>query len=550
MSFTRREILAAPVAAAWQSAGFVPDSELVRRHDESVDQLLQRQETDASSRYRGGFRDDEGLWHPGSAAGFFDAALAAYVCPQSRHHRSAELLARAELAAAHLRNRQHADGTIDLLITNFHSTPDLGFAIHSAGNGALLARRFQVGAAWRAIEPFLRKAGDALAVGGVHTPNHRWVVCEALAQLQELMPDPRFVQRIDQWLAEGIDIDEDGQYNERSTTIYNAATDNALTVVAAKLNRPELLEPVRRNLDSMLYLLHPGFEVVTEISRRQDLNTRGDMSRYWFSLRYLAALEGNGRYRSVLDAIEPRAASLSQLLAWPELQKPLPAPVALPSDYERVFKASAVARIRRGDRSATLALEGNSRFFSLRHGECAVQAVRFASAFFGKGQFRAQTFERTPQGWLLTQRLEGPYYQPLDPPRKVAADDWGSVRAARRQSEVMKLTQTALIRETQRGFALELASSGTDEVPLSVEISLRPGGMLQGAQADTRIAGTYVLASGHATYTAAGRGLRFGPGLGEHRYTQVRGAEPRVSGLSVYLCANTPFRHTLEFECL
>jgi hypothetical protein len=222
----------------------------------------------------------------------------------------------------------------------------------------------------------------------------------------------------------------------------------------------------------------------------------------------------------------------------------------VPSDYERVFRASSVARIRRGERSATIALAGNSRFFSLRHGECAVQAVRFASAFFGKGQFVARSFEKTAQGWLLTQTLEGPYYQPVDPPRPVAAEEWGISRLNRRQSEVMRLTQTALIRESERGFVLELASHGTADVPLAVEISLRPGGTLEGASPDPRLPGTHLLPNGFATYTAAGRRLRFGPGAGAHRYTQVRGAEPRIPGHTVYLCANTPFRHTLEFECL
>ena len=112
----------------------------------------------------------------------------------------------------------------------------------------------------------------------------------------------------------------DGQYIERSTVTYNTVIDRALTVMAAKLKRPELLDPVRRNLRAMLYLMHPDGEVVTEVSRRQDQFTRGTMAGYWFPASYLAAhdrdrLHGR-RWSHAMPAEAPR---LSTLLEYPEL---------------------------------------------------------------------------------------------------------------------------------------------------------------------------------------------------------------------------------------
>ena len=558
MDYTRREVLAlmgTTGAVGWlqgeasQPAGATAPlalAPIVARNDAAVKATLASQITDAANANRGSVPDQFGLHSAGSASGVTETLAASFVHPQSAFHRSGTLLDRIRLAARFLDRAQSPQGNIDLLTTNFNSPPDTGFVVHNVATAAAIGRMHGAEEIARILQPFLVRAGAGMAQGGVHTPNHRWVICSALAQINALYPDPRFVRRIDQWLAEGIDIDRDGQYTERSTLTYNVVTDRALLVVAAKLKRPELLEPVRQNLRTLTYLLHADDEVVTEISRRQDQYTRGNTNGYWFPLTYLAVTDRDGQFATLARRSEG-GARLSTLLEYPELSQSLPEAAPLPTDFERTFADLGIARIRRGPLSATLVLGGSSRFFSLHYGNAVIEGVRFASAFFGKGQFIPDTAEKRGNVYVFKQSLEAPYYQPLS--QKVTPETWGPTRAQRRQSEVCRLEQSAEVTAMPNGFRVRLRAEGTAGVPLAVEICCREGGTLEGCRAVAATPGSYVVPSGSATYRTGANQIRFGPGVAAHEYVQVRGAEAKLPGQSVYLTGFTPFDRTLAFEC-
>jgi hypothetical protein len=65
-----------------------------------------------------------------------------------------------------------------------------------------------------------------------------------------------------------------------------------------------------------------------------------------------------------------------------------------------------------------------------------------------------------------------------------------------------------------------------------------------------KVPDAYVVSSENASYRVGSDAIRFGPGVTEHMYTQVRGAEPKLAGPSVYLTGVTPFDRTIEFECV
>ncbi len=522
--------------------------DVVKAHDQTVAELLSKQITDPANRWLGGYANQYGLVNPHSAAHILKKFVTAYVCRQSKYFETPVIKERIQLAVNHLLHAQNDQGNIDLLTTNFNSPPDTGFVVHNVATAARLAYIEEETEILDWIKPFLLNAGKALSVGGIHTPNHRWVVCAALAQIHELFPNQAYIDRIDEWLAEGIDIDDDGMYTERSTTVYNAVTNNALVTVAHKLERFELLDPVVKNLQAMRFLVHPNGDVVTAISRRQDLNTRGDLRRYWFGLRYMALRQLDGGFSWMLDTIEPHAVDLSALMEYPELNQPLPKAVSFKT-YDQEFKEAGITRRLKDNISSTVVHTGNSRFFSFHYGEAVVNAVRFATAFFGKGQFVPDTYEQLEDGFYFKQSLTGPYYQPLDPPRKIEASGiaWSAARQEREQSEVCHMHYEVWLLYLTDGFEIKIQAEGTDNVPVAVEINLRDGGELSGVKPVEHTPNAWVLPGGMAEYKMGNDVIRFGPGIAENTYVQVRGADDKLPGPSVYLTSYTPFKHQLKF---
>ncbi|MBK8098133.1 MAG: hypothetical protein IPK26_13560 [Planctomycetes bacterium] len=522
-----------------------PQGTLVERNDAAVTRLLEQQIHDIASPFCGAVSDQHGLHGVGSASGLITTFAASFVHPQSAFHHQQELLARIGLAADFLVRSQSPRGNIDLLVTNFDSPPDTGFVVHGVATAAAIARRHGREDLVKLLQPFLQKAGAGLAVGGIHTPNHRWVVCQALAQIHELWPDAKYLRRIDEWLAEGIDIDADGQFTERSTVVYNPINDRALCVMAHKLGRAELLEPVRRNLRTLPFLLHADGELVTEISRRQDQFQRGMVAGYWLPLALLARQDQDAQLAALALAAEP-GATLASVLEYPELQQPTVAPSVLPDDFVQEMPVIGIVRIRRQRRSATVLLGGSSRLLTLRSGAAVLEGLRMAAAFFGKGQFVPDVVERMEGGWRLRQSLVAPYYQPLA--EKVEPADWFAARARRQQSEVCRLEMVAEIAETERGLRVRLSADGTKGVPVAVEFGFRAGGEVVGCRALAEEPGCFVLEAGSGVYRVGGDEIRFGPGSAPHRYVQVRGAEARMGGTSVHVTGFTPFEQTLEIE--
>lgn len=531
--------------------------EWIKIHDQQLPNFKALKITDSKHKYVGGYKDSEEIPNPHTTSGFIGKACMLMSCTESTFYQSKDVLKEVEEATKAMLKFQHSDGTIDLLSTNFHSTPDTAFVLENIVPAYKFLKESKTKGAETALEllkTFLKNAGEALIVGGIHTPNHRWVVSAALTKLNELFPDTRYVGRIAQWLAEHIDIDPDGQYNEKSTNSYSPIVNRSLIIIAKGMNKPELLDPVRKNLKMTLYYVHPNGEVVTEASNRQDKGTIGNMSRYYYCYRYMALVDNDGEMAAMCRQIEKTSTTaqlagyLDYFLEDPLLWKEPSADKPLPTHYAKAFPHSGVVRIRRGNWDTTL-LSNNTSWLTFQRGNAVLQGMRVAVSFFGKGQFQADKIEQMGDTWVLTRSLEGPYFQPIAPDKIAPDGDWAKMpKSERPQSEVQKLETIVKIKEANNGLEIEISMDGTEGVPVSFELIFRAGGTFAGVTKSIAKDNAYLLTSESGAYTVGNDTIHFGPGKVEHKGIQLRGALPAMDAPTVYLTGFTPFKHVLKLS--
>lgn len=434
------------------------------------------------------------------------------------------LLGHAVHLAVHLKERQGRHG----LFTggdNVNSPPDTAFSINDLADAVLLLR--QVGPATagaldasapdlaQLLEDLLRAATPALVSGGVHTPNHRWEISAALARLHRLAPDQTLATRVEQWLAEGVDIDDDGLYSERSALYAAAVSNPSLLTIADVFDKPDLVAAVERNLDATLDLLLPDGSVETVMSRRQDQRRPVPLAGYLLPLRRLALL----RQRSDLawaagvalaQGIIAPADAATLLLLQPEIAHELPPPEAPKRQRRRLFGAAKLLMDHQP--TATAAVFGGSdhahhgrvrsglanspTFLRLVGGAAVLDSARLSRTFFGLGPFRSNglQIEEDAAGRTtitLKETATAAYYRPLTPADRDAQGRY-SLTDEGRYSAAMNFDQRVRDEVTlTTAVRVELAPAGAEvtvdvtgpAVDWALELAFRPGGTLSGARA-------------------------------------------------------------------
>lgn len=554
----------------------IPSSDLMKR-------LLQGNDTFVTGFLALG---KEGPKQGGRAYGYNFAKLsAAYVHPQSKFHKSAQIVTALEEIAVNFNAILAADGTMNA--GNIESPPDTAFVMEPLCSGIHILNQSKDKALDKAkslIKVPVERVGQALTVGGVHTPNHRWEISSALAWIHTVYPQQKYVNRIDEWLSEGIYIDEDGHYPERSMN-YADVENRAFVTMGHLLERPALFVPATKSLEMAWYYTDPNGELITFDSRRQDQYGSKELMVQYLHYRYLAIKNKNTLFSAVCKFLETLpdfekmvvAQNLYNFMATPLLAQELPAPGPLPTNFEKLFKTSSLARIRRGETAMTI-FGGNDfpliiasgrsvspNFFGYRKGKAALQYVRMSSRFFSMGFFRGDGLTKEGQRYKLHEIKKAPYYQPLKAEDKrqdgdyeltPSVDDrfWSKMSFDKRKPDFKVQESTVWVTEKNGEVILEIEVKGPEGIAITLDLCFDAGGKLGNVQN----AGGQVnfLPEGYGEFTVGGDTIHFGPGVKKHEWTRglegekysVFNGNLNTPGHHVYLTGTTPFKHTLHIK--
>lgn len=527
-------------------------AQLIAHNDKGIPLMLSRQLSEDKGEWAGGSMNQYEIPNAHSTASMIMRAAIALSNKDSEYYNNKYLRDALERATACMLRIQYDDGSIDLYSTNFHSTPDTAFIVNDFVPVYKMLKMASLASLNRSIEniyTFLIRAGKCLSVGGIHTANHRWVVSSALACLYSIDKKQKYVDRIDEWLSEGIDQDEDGQYAERSVGVYSPICNHMFTTIGRHLDRSALFDVARKNLDMSMYYIQPGGEVLTEASDRQDKAFEAYVFRYYLQYRYFAIKDNNPQYAAVCQLIEnqnlPSVLSLvPDLIADDIYRQKVVEPHPISQDYFKHFKVSGLLRIRRQEKDISV-IGKNPTFLVYMNGASVLQSMRLSAAFYGSlGQFVPENMKIEGNRIILSRSVTHGYFQPIPKEYRTGVDGWHEYpRSKREMSEKQTMNYEVVIEENNGVLTIEMSISGTDNVPVSCELNFRAGGLLSGVEVDEMAEDSYFLTSKEARYTVGNDEIVFGPGKVEHRWAQMRGMLPKQNGKSVYLTGYTPFLH-------
>ncbi|MDR0449803.1 MAG: hypothetical protein LBH26_00885 [Treponema sp.] len=492
--------------------------------------------------------------------------ITAWLNPESVFYQDPRIIRSGLEALAFLRSEQRPSGNIDLYDCNFDSAPDSGFLLWDLIPLSRLLKKTgdkAAGELREGVEALVSSALEGLRAGGFHTANHRWVISSALAAGFNITGNRAYLARAEQYLAEGVDCNEDGEYSERSA-IYNAVNNDAMIMLYEELREEKYLKYVQRNLRMMLHFFESDGSLFTENSTRQDRGRKMFAGRYIYQYLYIARYLGDGEAARVAawiagDYLKNRhlpapdclyALTLHQELKFPEGEG-ADEVFRLP-DCNRYFKSSGLVRCRQ-DRFTYSLLSDNPKWLCFSAGALS-GCCKISLGYFSYGNVRIGEPEILSDGYRFSFRAEAHYFEPLDKADGGIINFRREDHSVRRQQHPNRSALDIRLRHRKGGVDITFTGSECTGVSYCFEFVLPAELPALGEHFALRPKpGDYVLLKDGSLTVSDGRdALKISGGFASRDiFATSRNGLPRsADGFTLYMNGTVPFCQSVSIEAV
>jgi len=560
---------------------------ILKGTEREIKWVLNYQITDkCSSNFGAVINQNTGYCSAREAGKYFDVLISVYYNQDSIYYQEEEILQRANNILNYLIKIQNANGTLDLKDSNYNSAPGTAFNIQVVARTYRLIVKYNFetnmeNKVKNNLYNFIKKSGEGIYNGGFHTPNHRWVIAAALALIYQITDKIKYKNMAKRYLKEGIDINEDGEYTERSAGGYDAVVDKSLLIITEELDKPDLMNYIIKNLNYIIKLIQPDNSIYTGNSKRYDSNIRRKLNLYYEIFLLMAYKTREPVYSYIVDDIysstnimdEDKNKNLLALFMLKEgLKKYEPKNTSkYPQNFEMWFKKTGLIRIRRNDTSVSIT-QNNSAFLEYQKGKTRM-AVKMCSSFFSRGQFKAQKIKKTNNGYRLLFEVKYGYIRPFKKNEsntgkwhKMKHGDWQSIKkfntrelmpdweeinhGKRDITNIQKVKFVIDIYEKNGNLELHMHSQGVEGVLYKLEFILDSGGILEtpGTFYKSSSGDSIIIKEGYCIYKNKLDKIKFGPGFASHVFADnMRGSDSQSEqGFTVYFTGETPLNRKIE----
>lgn len=535
---------------------------IISDSEKRVDWLMKYQVLDKNRFDYGGIQISAEFVEVKSTIYKLTTAIAVSLNNKSRYYNNDELLDRIEIGIDYVKRMQREDGTFDLINCNFYSAPDTAFCIKRLLISYRILEKYDTNNKYNVLKDkiyeIINNAAYGIVNGGFHTPNHRWAIASILMACFNIIRDETLKNRAEQYLNEGIDCNEYGEYTERSAAVYNVVSNAAMITLYEETGDEKYIEYAKRNLEMMLNYFDSDGSIFTSNSTRQDKGEKAYPRDYFYQYLYLANKYNNkifegAAHRIIKDNIDLRYKKapdcLDLLMLHEELLNYKLKEYGFPKEYNCYYPASESVRVQKNNMSYSI-IKDDSRFLFFKTGKLQI-AMKIGLSYFKCKAFTPQAVEKVGSSYVLKLNAKSWFYLPFE--KTPDTSDWGAMKNENRDIIHKKdLNVVVTITEVNDGIDVNIDATGCDRVPIKVEIVIPSGSTIDSEYfySEGKVGEALLVRKGIINIINDMDRISVGPAFGTHQFVKGKSGNEVASeeNFTVYFTDFTEFNHTINIR--